>query len=104
MSFSTARDMETDIVAGLEYGADDYITKPFSLMVLRKNPGASQADGKGPGKGISAAALCFSLRLHGIFYKESRPVELSKTGTADFVFACFNPGQIITKERLLEWV
>ena len=27
----TARDMETDIVAGLEYGADDYITKPFSF-------------------------------------------------------------------------
>ena len=31
----TARDLETDIVAGLELGADDYITKPFSLAVLR---------------------------------------------------------------------
>lgn len=31
----TANDMETDIVAGLELGADDYITKPFSLAVLR---------------------------------------------------------------------
>ena len=31
----TANDMETDIVAGLESGADDYITKPFSLAVLR---------------------------------------------------------------------
>ena len=31
----TARDMELDIVKGLECGADDYITKPFSLMVLR---------------------------------------------------------------------
>lgn len=31
----TARDMETDEVMGLELGADDYITKPFSLMVLR---------------------------------------------------------------------
>lgn len=33
--FLTANDMETDIVTGLELGADDYITKPFSLMVLR---------------------------------------------------------------------
>ena len=31
----TANDLETDIVAGLELGADDYITKPFSLAVLR---------------------------------------------------------------------
>lgn len=31
----TANDMETDIVSGLEMGADDYITKPFSLAVLR---------------------------------------------------------------------
>lgn len=31
----TANDMEMDIVTGLELGADDYITKPFSLAVLR---------------------------------------------------------------------
>ncbi|OPJ64161.1 response regulator transcription factor [Clostridium oryzae] len=31
----TANDMETDEVMGLQLGADDYITKPFSLMVLR---------------------------------------------------------------------
>ena len=31
----TANDLETDEVMGLELGADDYITKPFSLMVLR---------------------------------------------------------------------
>lgn len=31
----TANDMETDIVYGLEMGADDYITKPFSLAVFR---------------------------------------------------------------------
>lgn len=33
--FLTANDMELDIVTGLESGADDYITKPFSLAVLR---------------------------------------------------------------------
>ena len=31
----TANDLESDIVAGLEGGADDYITKPFALAVLR---------------------------------------------------------------------
>lgn len=33
--FLTANDMEPDIVTGFALGADDYITKPFSLMVLR---------------------------------------------------------------------
>lgn len=33
--FLTANDVEMDIVTGLESGADDYITKPFSLAVLR---------------------------------------------------------------------
>ena len=31
----TANDTELDIVMGLEHGADDYITKPFSLAILR---------------------------------------------------------------------
>ncbi len=31
----TANDLETDVVAGLAEGADDYITKPFSLAILR---------------------------------------------------------------------
>ena len=35
----TANDMETDIVTGFELSADDYITKPFSLMVLRARVG-----------------------------------------------------------------
>ena len=46
----TANDMETDIVAGLEAGADDYITKPFSLAVAA-GPGQYAAEAeKGDGK------------------------------------------------------
>ena len=38
------------------------------------------------------------------FYKEGRPVELSKTEQRILYLLVFNPGQIITRERLLEWV
>lgn len=37
----TANDLESDIVAGLEMGADDYITKPFSLAILRARVNAT---------------------------------------------------------------
>ena len=37
----TANDMEVDIVTGLEQGAEDYITKPFSLAVLRARVAAA---------------------------------------------------------------
>lgn len=45
----TANDLESDQVAGLELGADDYVTKPFSLAILRARvqtllaPGSSDA-------------------------------------------------------------
>ena len=42
----TANDLETDIVAGLELGADDYITKPFSLAVLRARVELSKTEQK----------------------------------------------------------
>ena len=42
----TANKMEMDIVSGLELGANDYITKPFSLMVLRARVGVQLRDRK----------------------------------------------------------
>lgn len=34
--FLTARDLDNDIIAGFELGADDYITKPFNINIFRK--------------------------------------------------------------------
>jgi DNA-binding response OmpR family regulator len=38
--FLTARDLEADVMAGFELGADDYITKPFSINIFRKKVAA----------------------------------------------------------------
>lgn len=54
----TANDMELDEVRGLELGADDYVTKPFSLAVLRARvKPAAQPPGRGRNP-LPAGGLC----------------------------------------------
>lgn len=100
----TAKDMEMDIVKGLESGADDYITKPFSLMVLRARirtllrrntevAGAVYEDGR----------FCFRFDAME-FYKDSVAVELSKTEQKILYLLVSNPGRIVTRERILDGV
>ena len=75
----TANDLETDIVTGLELGADDYITKPFSLAVLRARVNTQlrkQAENSASRFEQDGLCLDFS-RLE--FMKDGVPLELSKT-------------------------
>ena len=51
----TANDMEMDVVTGLESGADDYITKPFSLAILRARVNAQLR------RGMSVKASCIEI-------------------------------------------
>ena len=100
----TAKDMELDIVIGLECGADDYITKPFSLMVLRARIRAllrrnDNFQKTGYQNGI------FSFHFDTMdFYKNGKAIELSKTEQRILYTLVSNAGQIITRELLLERV
>lgn len=75
----TANDMETDVVAGLELGADDYITKPFSLMVLRARVN-TQLRKNQPFKANSMQIDDFLFDFDRMeFSKMGKAIELSKT-------------------------
>jgi len=98
----TANDMETDIVTGLELGADDYITKPFSLMVLRarvntqlrkKKPGAS------PVIQIDGFEFAFDKM---VFAKNGIPIELSKTEQKLLKGLIENKGNIVARADLVD--
>ena len=100
----TARDMELDIVTGLECGADDYITKPFSLMVLRARIRTLlRRNTPAPKTEYRTERFQFFFDTMN-FYKNGKSFELSKTEQRILYLLVFNEGQVLTRERLLEWV
>lgn len=103
----TARDMETDIVGGLECGADDYITKPFSLMVLRARIRALLRRVESPDEEKKGDYVCGPFRFSFAsmeFYKGETLLSLSRTEQRLLYVLVFNPGVLLTRERLLERV
>ncbi len=100
----TAKDTELDIVAGLESGADDYITKPFNLMILRARIRALlRRTLYDSFKIYERAPFLFKFETME-FYKKQLTIDLSRTEQKILYLLVFNSGQIITRERLLEWV
>lgn len=100
----TARDMELDIVRGLECGADDYITKPFSTMVLRARIRAllRRTLEESVNNYEQGPFRFYFSKME--FYKNGCVIELSKTEQRILYLLVNNPGQILTRERLMEWV
>ena len=75
----TANNMETDIVMGLELGANDYITKPFSLMVLRARAGVQLRQQDMSGQTLyQEGPFSFDFQRM-VFQVRGREVEFSKT-------------------------
>ncbi|MCM1267977.1 MAG: response regulator transcription factor [Bacteroidales bacterium] len=102
----TANDMETDIVAGLELGADDYITKPFSLAVLRARVETQLrrvAQRKAAGDGwITDGAYRFHFAKMLFFHGEEQ-VELSKIEQRILRMLLENRNVTVTREQLFEF-
>ena len=97
----TANDLETDIVAGLELGADDYITKPFSLAVLRARVNAQLRRGTPAAARYEAEGLSLDFdRME--FQRDGQPVELSKTEQKLLRLLVENRGRTLTRAQLVD--
>ena len=101
--FATARDDEVDRIVGLELGADDYVTKPFSPRelvarvgsVLRRTQGTADAPGA-----LVIGAVRVELGEHRVFVDD---VEVSLTAT-EFDLLAFlmrRPGRVYSREQLI---
>ena len=95
----TAKDLEIDIVTGLESGADDYITKPFSLMVLRARVHAVLRRKAAPKQTYLQGRFSFD-RME--FYRDRQAVELSKTEQKLLRLLVFHAGQTMPRELLID--
>ena len=101
----TANDMETDIVAGLESGADDYVTKPFSLAVLRARVNAQLRRGEGAPRGGPLVLDGFSFDFERMeFRRDGRLIELSKTEQKLLRVLVENRGRTLPRELLVDRV
>ena len=101
--FLTANDMEIDIVAGLESGADDYITKPFSLAGLRARVGAVLRRAYGDTNVYALGRYAFDFD-NMKFSVDGAPVELSKTEQRLLKVFVQNRGITLTRDALIERV
>ena len=74
----TANDLEMDQVIGLELGADDYVTKPFSLAVLRARVNSLLRRSRPAPAALELPPFLFDFDAM-VFARDGVPLELSKT-------------------------
>jgi len=99
----TARDDETDRVIGLELGADDYVTKPFSprelvarvRAVLRRHAPGAQAEV------IEAGDLSLDVPRMRVT-RSGEPIDLTATEFALLATMARQPGRVFTRSQLLD--
>ena len=105
----TARDEEVDKVLGLELGADDYCTKPFSVRELMARVKAnirrtsSDAPSGDNGELITFQNLTINPSRYEVL-KEDKVIDLTLREFELLKFLAIQPGQIFTRETLLEKV
>jgi two-component system phosphate regulon response regulator PhoB len=103
----TAKGEETDIVAGLEMGSDDYIVKPFSpkillariKAVLRRTP-ISAVNEDAP---VSISGLFIHPGRHEVML-DGKPVDLTYTEFKVLHFLAGRPGWVFTRYQIVESV
>ncbi len=106
--FLSARDEEIDRVLGLELGADDYVTKPFSPRevvarvsgLLRRVEVERRARDAEPGAEIGIAAVRLNLSERRA-YLEGAEISLTTTEFDLLATLVSHPGQVFTRDQLL---
>lgn len=101
--FLTALDSEIDMVNAYDLGADDYMTKPFSLMVLMSKVHAVMRRLGGEKELLCSKEISVYYREMKV-YKKGEELLLSKKELQLLIFFMENARQIVSKEQILQKV
>lgn len=102
--FLTALDQEMDIVNGYDAGADDYMTKPFSLMVLVSKVHALMKRVEVTETAyLNSGDISVSLQKMKA-WRGQKQIPLSKKEMQLLIFFLENPKQILSREQIAEAV
>lgn len=101
--FLTAADEETDMIMGLDIGADDYMTKPFKLAVFLSRINALLRRSENFGSAVTELnSNDISVQLlKGEVYKKGQPVDLT---AGEYKLLCLfleNPDRVLSPEQIL---
>ena len=100
----TARDSVPDIVKGLDSGADDYLTKPFSFAILLARIRALERRAAEPrSRTLRVAGLALDVTQRRVF-RGSREIRLTPTEFRLLEFLMRNQGRVATRSAILEAV
>jgi len=101
--FLTAKDTVSNRVEGLDAGADDYLVKPFSKdeLLARVRALARRSENLQTSDTVCVAALCLDMRSLEVAIGAEK-VKLSITEAQLLELLMRNPGQVLTKEQILD--
>ena len=105
----TAKDTEIDKVVGLELGADDYVTKPYSKneliarirAVLRRHNGGESVLSQGEAGVLAVANIRMDIDRHQVSVA-GQPISLPLKEFELLEFLMRNPGRVLTRNQLID--
>jgi two-component system phosphate regulon response regulator PhoB len=107
---ATAKSEDSDIITGLELGADDYIAKPFSPKVLiarvrslLRRTQSRISEAKAMDEVVQIGPIVLDAGRHEVTL-EGKPVDLSATEFAILEFMMRNPGWVFSRNQIIDAV